>query len=62
MYADEIESSRSDEEVCPPKQTRKVVTPARGSGSPAALSPHQQSTGTLFSQRVLEAAGEKTLH
>ncbi|KAL5463336.1 hypothetical protein EMCRGX_G032228 [Ephydatia muelleri] len=57
MYADEIESSRSDEEVCPPKQTRKVVTPAGGSGSPAALSPHQQSTGTFFSQRVLEAAG-----
>lgn len=56
MYADEIESSRSDEEVCPPKQTRRVVTPARRSGSPAAPS-QQGAAGTFFSQRVLEAAG-----
>lgn len=60
MYADEIESSRSDEEVCPPKQTRRVVTPARRSGSPAAPS-QQGAAGTFFSQRVLEAAGKGAL-
>ena len=58
MYADDIEASRSDEEVRPTKQTRKVVMPrGGGSGSPPAATGTQQRTGTLFSQRVLEAAG-----
>ena len=48
--------ARSDVEVRPTKQTRQVVMPGRGSGSPSVA---QQRTGTLFSQRVLEAAGEE---
>lgn len=62
MYADEMESPRSDSEVSPPKQTRRVVAPKPkrvvDGDSPTGLGTQQQQrAGTLFSQKVLEAAG-----